>query len=133
MTTLFRLLIVVSTLIFLVSLALPYFDWRWLTEWQISMVHEAGYDAIVYVSMTIYAPLLIAFLVSSIGMFFFQAWARLLFALTSAVAVIFSVLGGMDIQPGYARALTDLNLLLDGAIIAIAYLTGLSARFRHAA
>lgn len=69
------------------------------------------------------------FVLSSIGMLFFYNSARMFFVLLMAISLILTLFSGMMVSIESVAFLGEILSLLDGAILALAYLTPLSEKF----
>ena len=93
-----------------------------------------GWDARRHVSFTLLHPYASLFthtaaeftlLVILIGLWFFGRWARLIFVLALAFSVVDSVFWpyqGLSLQPSFALAISWCVVILNGAIVAMAFL-----------
>lgn len=64
-----------------------------------------------------------------VGLFQFRPWSRGLAVSMTLLQLLFYPLGGVWIQSGWASLLIDLSSTLWGAVIAISYVSSLSALF----
>lgn len=81
---------------------------------------------IIIISNSVTALYLGAYL----GLFFFQGWARHLLLLISLFGGLSIVLYGLSIQSSYESMLGYFMTLGDGFIIALAYFSSLSSKFK---
>ena len=70
-----------------------------------------------------------AYGVTSIGLIFFKRWARTAFVFLTIVTVFLSPFWGLSVSYGIESMMSYLVSLGDGAILAIAFLTGISNEF----
>ena len=78
----------------------------------------------------IFLPL---WLLASVGLFFFQAWARSLFAVLYFVALLLRFVQGVTVSLPVEGFLGEIVSLLDGAILILAFTTPLDAYFKRRA
>ena len=129
---LFQLLVVSSTVIYIVWFFLPYWS-GYLSDDEYRLAEYTGYGAILPVNHFLYYSAWFGlWLISALGLFFFQNWARHLYlalSLGTLVAVPFS---GFLVAAPVDALFLNANLLLDGVILALAYFTPLAASFKVA-
>jgi hypothetical protein len=66
---------------------------------------------------------------ATIGLYLFQPWARPLALWMTLLGLLFHPLLGPSLQSGFAQLLLDLSSLLWGGVIAMSFVSSLSARF----
>lgn len=66
---------------------------------------------------------LVAFLLAAVGLLFFQNWGRHLFLALVVVGMIWDGLAGLGVSTPFENAFSRLQSLLDGAVLALAYLS----------
>ncbi len=76
MEKLFRYIVVISTVLFVVFWLLPYFDYLWLTEDELQLVSVDTYGSYIPNHPLIYCGLFAVWLALSIGLFFYVNVAR---------------------------------------------------------
>lgn len=64
-----------------------------------------------------------------VGLYFFQPWARQLALWMTALGLLFHPLFGVSMQSGWAQLLLDVSSVLWGAVLAMSFVSSLSARF----
>jgi hypothetical protein len=64
-----------------------------------------------------------------VGLYFFQPWSRTLAVSMTLLTLLFYPLLGVSVQSGWASLLLEISTTLWGAVIAISYVSSLSARF----
>lgn len=70
------------------------------------------------------------YLFAAAGLIFYQSWARTLFLLLAITNVLAMLFMGVFAVGGYDAMVGNIIKLLDGAILAMAYLTSVSSEFR---
>jgi hypothetical protein len=78
----------------------------------------------------IFLPL---WLIASVGLFFFQAWARSLFAVLYVVALLLRFIQGVTVSLPVEGFVGEIVSLLDGAILVLAFTEPLDGYFRRRA
>ena len=68
----------------------------------------------------------------SIGMIYFKRWARTCFVLLTILTIGMAPFWGVSVQYGYEAAISLVMALLDGAILAMMFLTSLGNEFDRA-
>lgn len=126
---LFQIFVVASTAIYIVWFVLPFWS-GYLSEDAHQLTEYSGYGAILPVDHLLYYGTWFGlWLVAALGLFFFQNWARHLYLALSVLNPALAPFSGFVIQPPIDVLFSSTNLLLDGAILAMAYLSPLSAAF----
>ena len=64
-----------------------------------------------------------------VGLYFFQPWSRSLAVAMTLLTLLFYPLMGASVQSGWAALFLEISTTLWGAIVAISYVSSLSARF----
>jgi hypothetical protein len=127
---LFQFVVASSTVIYIVWFFLPYWS-GYLSDDEYRLAEYTGYGAILPVNHFLYYSTgFCLWLISAIGLFFFQNWARHLFLALSLSALAAVSLSGFLVAAPVDAFLLNANLLLDGVILALAYLTPLAASFK---
>jgi hypothetical protein len=72
----------------------------------------------------------VLYLASAAGLLLYQSWARTLFLLLAIANILAAPFMGVFAVGGYDAMIGNIITLLDGAILAMAYLTSLSIDFR---
>ena len=102
----------------------------WLVvEWFFGWGAHSRVDSLTllhpYASLVVHAVAVALWLVILAGMWFFQRWARLIFVLLVALALVtspFRAHYSFSTPPSYAQAIAIFMLLLTGAIVAMSFL-----------
>jgi hypothetical protein len=82
-----------------------------------------------YVLMVAGVVLLVAAVVSVYGLYMFRRWAPLFSLLVTAATVPLYPLTGVSISSGWAVGLTEVSMMLWGAVLAFAYAGPIKDRF----
>ena len=98
---------------------------RYYLEEQAKADPDAGDIALVAVGI----PLLIALVVSIIGLYRFWRFARPLTVIVFVVGLILQVFAGPTVDPGPATSLYELAAVFTGIILAVIYITPARAWF----
>ena len=129
LTEIFRGLILVSTFLYVVYLLLPFVPANWYSDSTLELLSFSGSDAILDIPVPIYHAISLAWLLTAVGMYFYIPIARSAFVWLYVITVPIDIVGGVVVTPGLDMAILSLSTLLDGAIIAIAYLTSVERLF----
>lgn len=73
---------------------------------------------------------LIVSLVAFVGLYFFKPWARVANLVLSALLLVVAPALGHIVLSGLAQGLAEIALMLWGAVLALAYFSPLSERFK---
>jgi hypothetical protein len=131
---LFQALVVVSTLSYSLWFFFPYIVQHLANDLYRDIASRLGqydgYGAFLPVHHPLYYwPWFGFWLIASIGLFFFQNWAKNLFLFLNVLGLVLAPLGGFSVRGPLASLLAELTTVLDGAILALAYLSPLAAAF----
>jgi len=129
LVSIYRILIVVSTAIFVVFYWLPYFDSPLYTVDMNELRKWDGLDAAVEVTLTVQVGLFAMGLAAPLLMYFFIVGSREIFLLTTLTFAAANIGFGARVLMPLDMFLGGLVNIADGAILAIAYLTSLSERW----
>lgn len=127
----FQILVVVATMCYVVWFFLPYWP-IYLTETEQRMTEVSGYGALLPVQHPIYYGTWFAlWVVAAVGLMFIQNWARHLYLALSMLGLALVPFSGFIVQPPLDTLFSNANLLLDGVILGIAYLSPLADSFNN--
>ncbi|SCZ52272.1 hypothetical protein [Thiohalomonas denitrificans] len=130
MEKLFRTLLVISLVLYLVWVGSFYFA-HWLFSPQVAnAVVHTGAESLLQMPEPLLWMLPVLWLIAAIGMWQFAQGARTFYVVLTASSLVVAAISGVLIQSPAQTVLADVVSLCDGAIIAMAYLTRLDARFR---
>lgn len=128
MVKIFRVIVVVSTLLFICLWAFPFIAPSVLTEEEMEILMFGGFGGFV-LSLFSFGILFTAWLVCSIGVFFFKPWARQGFLFLAIFSVVTSPFLGFLVYSPWEVTLMQLVTLADGAILALMYLSSVAHEF----
>ena len=129
MESIFRYLVVISAALTILFWGMPYIDYMWFSIEQIHLLDQSGLGTVIPVSDVLYWGILFIWLVLSVGLFFYNPLARTGFIVFYILSFVFGLLGGIQVVTPYESAIASLIGLADGAIITLAYLTSVGAKF----
>ncbi len=129
MEKLFRLLVVSSIVILVVMWTIPYIDYMWLSEDELKLLDANGYGAYIPNGPLVYWGLFVVWLLLSIGLFFYSNMARIVFFVLIITTSMMEFFWGVRVFMSYEIMLNNTIAMLDGAIIAIMYLTSVRNKF----
>ncbi len=125
----FQVLVVAAGVCYIVWFFLPYvasgLDQR--------IENYSGYGAMLPIQHPLYCyTWFVLFIVASLGLLFFQSWAKHLYLALALLVCVLAPFSGYIIQPGFDTMFANANLLLSGAVLAVAYLSPLADSFKTA-
>lgn len=104
--------------------------WEYLYDYEIlNRLQWDGYGGKINISGPIPYLFGIAYLICSFGLVLFKNWARTLFLILTIINVFSAPLWGMSVQGSYDTIPGYIVSLCDGAILSLAYLSGISSEF----
>ena len=74
-------------------------------------------------------PLIIVYIVSSVGLFYFLPWAPRLAIISTLLLFVIYPLLGYSLSSGWALALTDFSTMLWGVVLTLTYCSSIRKRF----
>jgi hypothetical protein len=129
---LFRSIVLTSTVLYVVACLLPYdsFESNYAA---VNLLRLDGYAARFNPGSWMFTGgILMLWLIASIGLLHFDSWARYLYLGLTAWALIAAGLYGIRVTSALGAVLDLAINLLDGAILALAFLSPLKGRFLKA-
>lgn len=129
MTTIFRILIVISTILYVVVYWLPYLEEPFLSEKEMQLLIWDGLGSLFRVSLALDIGIFLTGIVVPALMFFYVAGSRLAFLVLTLLYIALNLAFGIRVFTPITLFLGDIVLVMDGAIIAISYFTSVSERF----
>lgn len=132
MEKLFKSLIVIAYFTYSLFFFKPFFDHYFLDEKTLDILSWTGYGSFVPygLNMVLVYLTLFLYLIASIGLYFFQPWAKPLFVGMTVISLSINTLSGVYIETAVGALLLDVTNLCDGAILAMLFLTPIGDRFR---
>ena len=128
---LFQAMAVSATAIGLFMFAWPYLPIP-VAQGLVDLREEAGAGAVsAELSYLIFMALQPLWILSAFGLCFFKWWARPVFVGTYVLGIVGNLLGGLIIWLPWEAVLITLATLLDGGVLALAFLPPLSAYFER--
>jgi hypothetical protein len=127
---LFRVVVVASALVYVVLWSLPYFDWQLHSDAEFELLQLNGHGSVLPFPPALNWFLCLAWLLTAVGLFFFNPFARAAFVVLVLVSGVADFFWGFVVQSSWESGLLNITTLLDGATLAMAYLTPVSERFR---
>lgn len=90
----------------------------------------SGYGALLPVQHPIYySAWFVLWTVAALGLIFVQNWARHLYLALTLLTISLTPFSGFIVQAPLDALFSNATLLLDGAVLAVAYLSPLAASF----
>ena len=125
-----RMIIASATLVVLLFVS-PYLPIP-IGEEQLAFRSGAGSGALgLDAAIAIYYLLQLLWILSAVGLYFFKWWGRMLFAGAYVLGAIQTLLSGLEVNLPWESVVTMIATLLDGAILALAFLPPLSTYFER--
>lgn len=131
MLSIYRLTIVISTILWLILLFLPYFDLVWYTEDEINLLAWDGWNRKLVMSNATYWFICSLWLSSSITLFFTVKYSREFFLFLVCSTTLVSFFWGFRVFAPIENVLAEIITMADGAIIYMAYFSSISQRFNN--
>ncbi len=132
-TRLFQTLVIAATVCYVVWFFLPYWP-GYLTEIEQRVASYSGYGAVLPVQHPIYySAWLVLWITAAVGLVLLQNWARHFYLVLSLLGPLLAPFSGFIIQPSLDTLFASANLLLDGPVLAMAYLSPLADSFKKQA
>jgi hypothetical protein len=129
MISLFKVLVVLSYAIYVVFFWLPEFDFYIYDQDTIDILSWSGFGALLAPNNLIGYLFFVGYSVILIGLLLFKNWARLSFVVITIASVLFTAIQGIQVMPAIEATIQYITTLIDGATIAIMYLTSVGQRF----
>lgn len=124
----FRFMVVLSLLLQLLWILLPY-SWESLyNEAQLDLLGYSGFGAMGNIESW-YLLVSAGFFITAIGLWFLKRWARFAYILVTLLAIFVIINSGISVAPALDGLLYHLLALVDGAILTFMYLTPLKREF----
>ncbi len=135
---LFQIFVVTATVSYVVWFFFPYISAGLANPLYLEIEQRAGEYAGFGALLPVHHPLyygtwLGLWLIASVGLFFFQNWARHLFLILYVVGTLLIPLSGFSAQGPMENFFGQIATVLDGAILALAYLSPLAQNFQNKA
>lgn len=128
----FQALVIASTACYVAWFFLPYWS-DYLTDTEQRMTEVSGYGALLPIQHPIYYSIWFGlWIVAALGLIFVQNWARHLYLALTLLTLSLTPFSGFIVQAPLDTLFSNANLLLDGAVLAVAYLSPLAASFDQA-
>lgn len=133
MKRLFIGLVVANFAVYVVWFCMPYLSNYIYDTDTLNALSWAGHGAILPRFDILPFAFLLAFGITAIGLVFFKNWARTGFLILTLFSLFYLSGSGLNVQTGFDSFLGYFVNFCDGAILAIAFLTGISNEFEAAA
>jgi hypothetical protein len=129
---LFRVLVIGSTALYIVWLALPWFEERFVAidTWDVLSWH--GFGALLPMPTGIAWLTALLYIAVAIGLCGFSPAARWLFVALTVFSYSWTLLSGLHVETALSRSMASVAALADGAILVLAYTMPLAGKFERA-
>ena len=132
MTKIFRLLILAAALSFCMSLLSNIYHLRELDQNELDILSWVAYGTMIDAPVWFYTLTTFLWIPVFIGTYFFISIARTTYLVLIIVYTLCIPFTGMFIATGTQMLFVDVSSTLDGAILAMAYFTSVSGKFKNA-
>lgn len=130
MDKLFKSLILTSTLGYILWFFQPYNISSIYDQDTLSALEWSGFGGNYYYLFYASYVILVAYIISAIGMLLYLKWARLLFTVLSVVSILSTSLTGVAVSTSIDSFLQNIIGLCDGAVLFMAYFSSISTNFK---
>jgi hypothetical protein len=128
---LFQTLVVASTASYVIWFFLPQWSSH-LSDPEYRLAELSGFGAVLPVDHPLYyGTWFVLWLIAALALLFFQNWARHLYLVLSVLELILAPFSGFSVQAPLDSLFGSAALLMDGAILAMAYLSPLAQHFEN--
>lgn len=130
---LFQSLVIASTASYVIWFFLPFWSF-YLSDAEYRLAELSGFGAVLPVESPLYYGAWFAlWLIAALALLFFQNWARHLYLTLSVLGLVLAPFSGFVVQAPLDTLLGNAALIMDGAILAMAYLSPLAQNFQNKA
>lgn len=131
MKTLYRGLVLGTLLLYGIWFFIPD-AWPYLYSPDIvDLLYWNSYGALIYIPNILLYLMAIAYVIVSLGLYFFKKWARNAFVVLTIISLFMVLVNGASIQMGLSGFLATLIGYGDSAILVTSYLSTVSNYFRE--
>jgi hypothetical protein len=132
MAAAFRVFVVLSALAYTAWFIAPYAPMS-MADQAADLASWEGYGAYMAAGTWIHWPIFALWMIAAAGLWFFQAWARLSYAILVVLGIGLVPLSGFMVAPPWEALVYSLTLTLDGLVLGMAYFSTLRSRFGESA
>ena len=130
MIAIFRLLVVIQALLTALYWLLPYFDYHWLSVEELLVLEGSGTGA-VFIAGSFFAwAIFTVWMALSLGLYLFVRLARETFVVFYLANFGLALFMGMQVLTPLEQVVLGVLQVGDGMLIAVAYFTSVSQKFR---
>jgi hypothetical protein len=129
MINLFRVLVVISYVSYVLFFWLPDFDYYIHDQDTIEILGLSGFGALLPLNALCGYLFFAGYTVILLGLLFFKSWARPAFIIITICSMVSTTIQGVQILPALESTLAYISNLVDGATMVIMYFTSVSSRF----
>ena len=128
--TVYKTAIVISLMLVTPLWILPYVDYLWLTEKELSVLGWSGYGAMVEVSAVAYWCLYGIIVLNMVGLYFLKNMARNVFALFVFSSIFLPALWGFTVATPLEAAVSFSIAVLYGVLLTLSFTKPLTDQFK---
>jgi hypothetical protein len=125
----FRGLVIASTVCYLLVVFSPWLFWQGVSQETYAVLSWSGVGAFLPLPRGVYGLIVLLWVAVAVGMYQFSPQARLVFLVLTGFNLLLTLLGGMMTLMAFEAFLVTAATLMDGAILALAYLSPLKESF----
>lgn len=130
MIAIFRLLVVIQALLTALYWLLPYFDYHWLSVDELLVLEESGTGAVFIAGSSFAWTIFTVWMALSLGLYFFVRLAREAFVVFYLATFGLALFMGVQVLTPLEQVVLGVLQVGDGMLIAVAYFTSVSQKFR---
>ncbi len=134
MIVLFRTLIIVSNLAFIIWFFQPYYSSSLYTDELRDLLQADGYtgvDILLRYSVETGYAFLALYLISAVGMLLYMKSARTLFAILCLLSLITPLFYGMSVQSNIDEVLNNISYMGDSIVLYMSYFSTVARKFKN--
>lgn len=129
MESIFRNLVLITIPLTVLVWVMPYIDYFWLSQNQIDLLNQSGFDAIIPGNIFIYWFTLLVWVTVSLGLYFYIKIAKPIFFIVWVISIILTPFYGTQVITAFENLIFSLLTLADGIIIAMLLFTSIGEKF----
>ncbi len=133
MVTLFRMIIIVSNLAYIIWFFQPYYSTSLYTDELRNLLEADGYtgvEILLRYSVEIGYVFLVLYLASAVGLYFYIKQARMLFTGLCLLSIITPLFYGMSVQSNIDVALNNIAYMGDSIVLYMSYFSTVANKFK---
>lgn len=129
MESIFRNLVLITIPLTVAGWVMPYIDYLWLSQNQMDLLNQSGFDAVIPANDFIYWFTLLVWVAVSLGLYFYVKIAKPMFFIIWAASLVLTLFYGTQVTTPFENIIFSLLTLADGIIIAMLLFTSIGEKF----